>query len=672
LWPTAAKQRRRGCGGQQFADELLTQDTRSPPDSAPSYHPSRGGTRHPAPKSVGFWGTTPTVSAGAPRFHFIGGYRSGTFKLVQSGPESLPVTHGKCRLRKLGACAWIALSVISAEVRAGESARHAKPAVAKSLAESLTGEARADYEAGKVLASDGDFAGALIKWESAYEQSKDPRLLWNVAFCDKNMRHYSRVIATLERYLSEGAGYLSAKDRKDAEDLISTIKPFTIDATFTVSEAGAQVFVDDAVVGVTPLTAKVVLDIGERRIRVVKEGYKPFEKNLPVGGSASVVVDVKLEKELHEGRLGVNAPANAVIEVDQKPMGTGKIDVTIGAGGHQLRVTAPGTRPYQTEVVIQDRETRVVEVMLEKLAEPEKPKIRVAVGCDGSEPRGPDDGLVVYLDGPEVLTPANVKKRWSDELGRNVVTYVEYATAPGVHRLRARVPDCESLETPVTVDPVKGADVTGALPSDTPLLFRGPEGAPGHLRLGLDAWLFRPSLKQGGVFQMKDMPESYGGGYGAAAGFALGVGYVSRWFGMFLQTARGTGTLHRASFDSNYALPSDASATAYATTLRLGFRVPFNVVALNLGPEIGMLELDVARVRTGKVQGMLGTWAGLDIQPLCDWGARASFDVAAATDMSMNHGGGPVSSLQFGLFWEPNARCRRERSTEFGLRSGGR
>jgi hypothetical protein len=238
--------------------------------------------------------------------------------------------------------------------------------------------------------------------------------------------------------------------------------------------------------------------------------------------------------------------------------------------------------------------------------------------------------------------------------------------------LRVRAPDCDSLETAVTVDPVKGADVTGALRSDTPLLFRGPQGAPGHWRVGLDLWLFRPSVKDGNVFRMKDMPESYSGGYGAATGFALEGSFVSRWFGMFLQWARGTGSVERATFESNYALPAKPSVTAYAATLRLSFRVPFNVVAFNIGPEAGFLEFDIDAVRTGRGQGLFGMWTGLDIQPLCDFGARALTDVAFATDMSSSHEGGPVSTLQFGLFWEPNARCRRERATEFGLRSGGR
>jgi hypothetical protein len=318
--------------------------------------------------------------------------------------------------RSVRACAALvvaALSVGTVSWRVDAQPRPAKPAAAaKPLAQALTGQAKTDYEAGKTLAGDGDFPGALIKFQSAYDQSKDPRLLWNVAFCEKNMRHYSKVIGTLNRYVAEGNGYLTDKDRKDAQDLIATLQPFTTNATIKVSEDGAQISIDDAPVGTSPLAGPVVLDIGERRIRVTKDGFKPYEKTLPVGGSAAVNVDVALEKEVHEGRLVVNAPPDATLELDEKAMGTGKVDLKVASGGHQIRETAPGMRPFQTEIVIQDNETRQLDVLLEKVPEPEKPKLRVAIGCDGPQPLGPDDGLVVYLDGPDVLPPVNVKKRW--------------------------------------------------------------------------------------------------------------------------------------------------------------------------------------------------------------------------------------------------------------------
>src|SRR3954462_5833949 len=48
------------------------------------------------------------------------------------------------------------------------------------LAESLTGQAKADYDAGRLLFGDDDFAGALVKFQRAFDNVRDVRLLWNM------------------------------------------------------------------------------------------------------------------------------------------------------------------------------------------------------------------------------------------------------------------------------------------------------------------------------------------------------------------------------------------------------------------------------------------------------------------------------------------------------------
>jgi hypothetical protein len=536
---------------------------------------------------------------------------------------------------------------------------------AKPLAQALGGQAKADYEAGRTLAGDGDFAGALIKFQSAYDASKDPRLLWNVAFCDKNLRHYAKVVSTLQRYLVEGTGVLTDKDRKEAQDLIATIQPFTTSATIKVDQDGAQIFVDDALVGASPLSAPVVLDIGERRLRVTKDGFKPFEKTMPVGGSAAVAVDVTLEVEVHQGRLVVNAPPDASLTLDDKPIGQGKVDLNIATGGHQLRATAPGMRPYQTEVVVQDNETRQLDVMLEKALGPERPKLRIAVGCDGPEPRGPEDGLVVYLDGPDALPPLNVKKRWDDAQSRNIVEYVEYAVDAGTHTVRARIPDCQSLETSIVVDAQNGATVTGALESDTAWMLSGAQGIPGRFRLGAGLWMV-------GIvdhIQTKEMPEAYAGSFGAANGFSLEAGMVWRWFDMYLGFDDAWGSVQRWSFNTHDTLPASTPANFVQATYRMSFRIPFHDVSWDvLGPEAGIGRFDVKDVSVGDFHGVLGGGSGISVQPFCDFGASARAAVLLYTDAAGSNN--PVLDVSFGVFWEPNEHCRRVRDTTFELRAG--
>src|ERR1700733_15375901 len=152
------------------------------------------------------------------------------------------------------------------------------PARPKPLSETLAGDAKADYDAGKLLIGDGDFVGAEVKFRSAYGRSNDPRLLWNVAACEKNQRHYARTLTLLRQYVADGGALLTDADRAEAKALVDTIESLTVKLTIAVSEAGAGVTVDDESVGTSPLPAPLVVDIGSRKIVVKKAGFKDFSQ----------------------------------------------------------------------------------------------------------------------------------------------------------------------------------------------------------------------------------------------------------------------------------------------------------------------------------------------------------------------------------------------------------
>ena len=536
-----------------------------------------------------------------------------------------------------------------------------KDAPQKPLSQSLTGQAKADFEAAKLLANDGDFAGAVIKFQSAYDASKDVRLLWNVGFCQKNMRRYAKVIATLRRYLDEGAATLSAADKKDAQDLISTIEPFTTRATIPVNEAGAQVSVDDEVVGTSPLAAPVILDLGERHVRVTKDGFRPYERAVPVGGAADVTIDVKLEREVHEGKLAIEAPPGAAISVDGAQVGVGKVELTLPAGGHQLIITAPGMRPYQTEIALQDKETRTLNVPLQPEAPLVRPTLRVAVGCGDAEPKAPDDGLVVFLDGADVLPPSLVKMRWSIEDSRNVLDHIEYTLNAGRHTARVALPGCYGYDIQLDVDPVKGADISGALETSRFVLVQGPQGTPGWFQVALGTWLAGGTAKT-------DAPDTYASRGISVVGGSLDLGAVDRWFGYYVDWSYGTGSFNRKTFNASPSsgggsLPSSAGVTWNRLDTRFGPRFPFNVVSLGFGPKIGWEEVDIQQVRTGKSAGFGGGYFDVNFEPICDFGLFLDLSV----DKPFNDDDAS-GSAQFGVLWAPSPSCHRERDTNFGLR----
>jgi len=234
----------------------------------------------------------------------------------------------------------------------------------KPLSESLPSLAKAEYEGGKILYGDKDYASAIAKFQRAYELSSDPRLLFNIAVCQKNLRKYSKMLATVRRYLEDGAALLSADDKAQAQEIVKTVEAFVSELKLTVDEKDAEVFVDDEKVGITPLVGPTFVDVGVRKIKVSKKGYKDAIVSKQVPGGGAIAVDVRLEKEIHRGKLLVSAGVNDVIALDGKVIGRGKWEGAVPSGGHTLKVTASGMQAYQSEVVIQDNQTRRVDVTL--------------------------------------------------------------------------------------------------------------------------------------------------------------------------------------------------------------------------------------------------------------------------------------------------------------------
>jgi hypothetical protein len=172
------------------------------------------------------------------------------------------------------------------------------------------------------------------------------------------------MLRTIKRYQAEAAKILTADERAQAAEIIKTVETFVSALKLTSTEAGADVYVDDDKLGTTPLAEPIMIDVGKRRIRVVKQGFKEAVLNQEVVGGGEIVLDVPLEKDVHHGRLQVFAGAEDIISLDGKAVGKERWEGSLSSGGHTLKVTATGMAPYQSEVVIQDDKTRRVDVSL--------------------------------------------------------------------------------------------------------------------------------------------------------------------------------------------------------------------------------------------------------------------------------------------------------------------
>jgi hypothetical protein len=92
------------------------------------------------------------------------------------------------------------------------------------LAQTLQGPAKDAYSSAGLLFNNGDFAGAFTKYRAAYDLAKDPRLLYNMALCEKNIRHYAQMQVLLLRYERESGPTLSAEHKDAVEGALAAIR----------------------------------------------------------------------------------------------------------------------------------------------------------------------------------------------------------------------------------------------------------------------------------------------------------------------------------------------------------------------------------------------------------------------------------------------------------------
>lgn len=230
----------------------------------------------------------------------------------------------------------------------------------KPLSESLSGEAKAAYDGAVLLYQDNDFDGASAKFARAYDLSKDARLLWNMATCEKGARRYFKTHALIDRYLKEGASSISMEAVARAEetkhvlrDLFSPVQLHVVPESARVTENGQ------------PLPDG--LDLGAHRVRVEAPGYQPEERVIDVPGKTAVVIDVTLKRVIAPARLSVVTETSALVRVDGQSS-TGQWEGPLAPGKHKIEITAQGKVPYFTEVDLGEGASRSMLVPLKEKA----------------------------------------------------------------------------------------------------------------------------------------------------------------------------------------------------------------------------------------------------------------------------------------------------------------
>jgi hypothetical protein len=234
----------------------------------------------------------------------------------------------------------------------------------RSLAESLEGEAKREYELARLLYDSGDYAGALTRFEHARKAARDPRLLWNEALCHKALHHYARASRAMRAYLTSGSPLISPAAASSAQSFLLAAERLSARIVVSANVTGVRVYADGESLGESPLGPDARVDLGTHQILVTKPDFTDYEQTVSVESSADVRVAAVLRPVVHEGRIVVRASDGAAIAIDGKVRGWGTWEGVLPSGRHALRISAPGFRPQAQSIVVTDAQTRGFDVTL--------------------------------------------------------------------------------------------------------------------------------------------------------------------------------------------------------------------------------------------------------------------------------------------------------------------
>ncbi|AKV03781.1 hypothetical protein AKJ09_10444 [Labilithrix luteola] len=143
------------------------------------------------------------------------------------------------------------------------------------------------------LADDGQFDAALVELKKAYDLAPSYRLLYNVGIVYQQLKDYARALDAYERYVEEGGAGIAEDRLADVNARIERLKGRVGHLDIRTTEPGAEVTIDDRVVGTTPLRP-VRVNSGQRKVTVHLAGRPAQSRILDLAGGETKVTTFDL------------------------------------------------------------------------------------------------------------------------------------------------------------------------------------------------------------------------------------------------------------------------------------------------------------------------------------------------------------------------------------------
>jgi hypothetical protein len=186
-------------------------------------------------------------------------------------------------------CVVLALAVVAATGAAPVRAEGNSPADAGS---SKLAEAERRFHRGIDLYKDGDLAAALVEFKRAYELMPSFKILYNLGQVSYQRRDYAMALRYFRQYLDDGGDGVPAERRREVAAAIVDLEPHVGRLDLQTADDGAELFVDDVLIGTSPLRSLVAVNAGRRKVDIVARNgeHRTRLVEVPGGEIATVMI----------------------------------------------------------------------------------------------------------------------------------------------------------------------------------------------------------------------------------------------------------------------------------------------------------------------------------------------------------------------------------------------
>jgi hypothetical protein len=199
------------------------------------------------------------------------------------------------------------------------------------------------------------------------------RPVYVAAFKITHLSTRSSIAQVEEKTVDIGVGFLAEMTVKKSE-LETRSEPsgsgeagMTGDFSIRTDPAGAGIYINGSPVGSSPYAGKA-LPPGTSRVKVIKEGYQPWETEVAVEAGKRVEILAYLKPV--EGSLEIlSEPPGARVALDGKEIGETPLAATrVLPGEHLIRIGKEEYVPYEERMEVKGGEKKTVLALLKKMA----------------------------------------------------------------------------------------------------------------------------------------------------------------------------------------------------------------------------------------------------------------------------------------------------------------